>query len=434
MKFYFIGIKGSGMSSLAMLLKEKGEDVRGSDVSEYIFTEDKLKEKEIEILEFNKENINKEDIVIIGHNFINSNNEEVVRAKRENKYYEYNEFLSKFISDYYSIAVSGSHGKTTTTSLIANALNEVDECGYLIGDGSSHISPLSNYFVFEACEHKEHFLKYKSNIILINNIDYDHVDYYKNELDYVKAFYKFIKNAKDKVIVNGDNFYLKNIDDSLTYGLNDTNDIVAKNIVKDSDGINYDVYYQNNFLKRVSFPFYGDHMVYNTLATIAVCLYLKLNIETIEKGINKFKGVNRRFNERIFDDSIFIDDYAHHPSEIEATLKAVRQKYSDKRIIAFFRGDRYSRVFKFAKEIAHALEEADYSYVLPFPLCSEREIGIDISEKYLSLFNKNIRYLDDEEYYKLATYSNTVYVFMSSKNTKEEQNKIIELKAKLRKQ
>lgn len=434
MKYYFIGIKGSGMSSLAMLLKEKGEEVSGSDVSEYIFTEDKLKEKQIEILEFNENNINKEDIVIIGHNFIDSNNKEVIKAKKENRYYEYNEFLSEFINDYYSIAVCGSHGKTTTTSLVSNALNEIDECGYLIGDGSSHISALSNYFVFEACEHKEHFLKYKSNIILINNIDYDHVDYYKNEIDYIKVFYKFIKNKKDKVIVNGDDFYLNNIYDSLTYGLNDNNDIVAKNIVKDSKGISYDVYYLNTFLKRVYFPFYGDHMIYNTLAAIAVSLYLKLNIETIEKGINKFKGVNRRFNERVFDDSIFIDDYAHHPSEIEATLKAVKQKYSDKRIVAFFRGDRYSRVFKFAKDIANSLGLADLAYVLPFPSCSEKEKGIDINEKYLSLFNKNIKYLNDEEYEKLASYSNTVYVFMSSKNTKNEQNKIIELKAKLRKQ
>ena len=152
MSFYFIGIKGSGMSSLAMLIKEKGYEVKGSDVEEYIFTQEELKRKGVEILNFNKNNFDKDDIVVIGHKFINSDNEEVVKAKKENKWYEYNEFIGEFIKDYYSIAVCGSHGKTTTTSLVANVLNEVDECGYLIGDGTSHISSLSNYFVFEACE------------------------------------------------------------------------------------------------------------------------------------------------------------------------------------------------------------------------------------------------------------------------------------------
>ena len=216
--------------------------------------------------------------------------------------------------------------------------------------------------------------------------------------------------------------------------MEDANDIIARNIIEDKDGISYDIYFHEKFLKRVKFSFYGHHMVYNTLAAISVCLSLKLNIESIEKGINKFKGVHRRFNERILDDSVFIDDYAHHPSEIEATINAAKQKYSDKKIIAFFKGDRYSRIHKFAKEIARALEKADECYVLPFPSCSEKEEGIDINEKYLSLFSDKIKYLNEEEYLKLATYSDRVYLFMSSKNTKDIQSKIIGLKAKLRKQ
>lgn len=434
MKYYFIGIKGSGMSSLAILLKDKGEIVLGSDVSDYIFTEDNLKKKGIKILDFNKNNFDKDYVVIIGHKFIDSDNEEVIKAKKENEYYEYNDFLKEFIKKYYSISISGSHGKTTTTSLVANMLNEIDECGYLIGDGSAHISELSRYFVFEACEHKEHFLKYKSDVILVNNIDYDHVDYFKSEKDYVKAFYKFIENAKDKVVVNGDNFYLRDLKSVLKFGLEDSNDVVARNVEENNKGISYDVYFGNKFLKRVSFPFYGHHMVYNTLASIAVGLYLNLNIEIIEKGLNKFKGVNRRFNEETRDDCIYIDDYGHHPSEIEATIKAVQQKYSDKKIIAFFKGDRYSRVYKFAKEIASALDLADECYVLPFPSCSEKEQDADISEKYLSLFSNKIKFLDEEEYLKLATYSNRVYLFMSSKNMMDIQDKIIGLKAKLRKQ
>lgn len=433
MEYYFIGIKGSGMSCLAMLMKDKGYEVKGSDVSEYIFTEEELKRKNINVLDFNENNFSKEDIVVIGHKFINSDNEEVVKAKRENKWYEYNDFLSEFIKDYYSIAVSGSHGKTTTTSLIMNMLSEVDECGYLIGDGTSHISPLSNYFVFEACEQKEHFLKYDSDIVLINNIDYDHVDYYKSEEDYIKAFYKFSNNAKKKVIVNGDDYNLSKIDNTFKYGLGDNNDVIARNIKEDEKGISYDLYCNNKLVKRVSFPFYGHHMIYNTLGAISVGLYLGLNIDVIEKGINNFKGVKRRFNELKIGDCVYIDDYAHHPSEIRATIRASKQKYPNKKIIAFFKGDRYSRVQKFASEIASSLDKADYSYVLPFPSCSVKEEGIDIDESYLTLFSNKIKLLDEEEYLKLANINDCVYLFMSSKNMKDIQSKIIELKIKLSK-
>jgi len=434
MKYHFIGIKGSGMSSLAMLLKDKGEIVQGSDVEEYIFTEEELNKRNIPVLNFDESNFNEDDIVIIGHKFINSDNIEVLKAKKENKYYEYNDFISDFIKKYYSIAVSGSHGKTTTTSLIANMLNEIDECGYLIGDGTAHVSPLSNYFVFEACEQKEHFLKYESDVILVNNIDYDHVDYFKSEKDYINAFYKFVKQAKDKVIVNGDNYYLNSLKGTIKYGLEDHNDVIARNIKEDDKGISYDLYYQKNFLKRVNFPFYGHHMVYNTLGAITIGLYLTLNIETIEKGINKFKGVKRRFNELISGDCVYIDDYAHHPSEIRATIKATKQKYPNKKIISFFKGDRYCRIYTFAREIVDALINSDECYVLPFPSCSVKDEGIDIDEKYLGLFSKKIKFLDDEEYLKLASYDNCIYLFMSSKSMKDVENKIIDLKKEIGKQ
>lgn len=434
MKYHFIGIKGSGMSSLSMLLKDKGEIVQGSDVDEYIFTEEELKRKNIPVYSFNENNFNFEDIVVIGHKFIDSDNQEVVKAKKENKYYEYNDFLKEFIKQYYSIAVSGSHGKTTTTSLISNMLSEIDECGYLIGDGTAHVSSLSNYFVFEACEQKEHFLKYDSNIVLVNNIDYDHVDYFKSEEDYINAFYKFAKKAKDKVIVNGDNYYLNKMEKVIKYGLEEHNDLIAKNIDENEDGISYDLYWNKKYIKRVEFPFFGHHMIYNTLAAISVGLYLNINIETITKGISKFKGVKRRFNELKIEENIYIDDYAHHPSEIRATINAVKQKYPNKKIISFFKGDRYSRVYAFAKEIANALSISDECYVLPFPSCSAKEDGINIDEKYLGLFSEKIKFLDEKEYLKLAKMNNCIYLFMSSKNMKEVENKIIDLKGKKGKQ
>ena len=300
-----------------------------------------------------------------------------------------------------------------------------------LGDGSAHVGKNSNYFVFEACEQKEHFLKYSSDIILINNIDYDHVDYFKTEADYINAFYKFAKQAKKKVIVNGDDLYLDKLDNAMKFGISNKNDVYAQNIVEDVKGISYDLYYNKAFIKRISLPFYGHHMVYNSLSAITVGIYLGIDIDVIEKGLNKFKGVKRRFNELVINDCVYIDDYAHHPSEIMATIRACKQKYPSKKVIAFFRGDRYSRIYKFANEIASALDLADLCYVLPFPSSSVKEEGIDIDETYLMLYSNKIKLIDKNEMLLLANKNDCVYLFMSSKNMKDVQNKIIELKKEI---
>lgn len=429
MRFHFIGIKGSGMSALAILLKKLGHDVQGSDTSDFIFTQNNLKKEKIKILEYSEKNLKGIDVVIVGHAFINSDNIELITARKKKlKMYEYNKFIAEFIEKYYSIAVSGTHGKTTTTSLIFNVLREHFSAGTLIGDGTAFINKNSKYFVFEACEYQDHFLVYHPNVILVNNIEWDHVDYFKSERAFAKSFYKFIKNAKEQVIINGDDKYLKRLkgNNIVRFGLKKGNDYRAKKITTSKEGISYELYHKKKLITKVELPYFGQHMVYNSLAAFATCSSVDVPVEKIIKGLLKFKGVKKRFAETIINDDVYIDDYAHHPSEIRATIKAVRQKYPGKKIIAFFKGDRYSRIKIFGKKIAKELAKADRAYVLEFASFTKKEANVEIDASYITSFNKKVELLGDNEetYGKLASESNVVYLMMSSKNMLDTIEKI----------
>ena len=183
MNIYMVGIKGSGMAGLAQILFDLGHNVKGSDSSNYVFTEEKLKEKGIEIESLDNMNYKDSDIIIIGNSFIGTY--DFINKKT----ISYQEALSYLNDKYYSIAVCGTHGKTTTTNMIKHVLSSTYDISYLVGDGQGKAYPNGNFFVYEACEHRRHFLSYNPDIIVCTNIDYDHVDYYKNKEEYKKAFF-----------------------------------------------------------------------------------------------------------------------------------------------------------------------------------------------------------------------------------------------------
>jgi len=418
-----VGIKGSGMSALAIILKDLGNDVRGSDYKNYIFTQDELSKNNIEVKDFSIDNLDGVNLLIVGHNFIDSENIEIIEAKKRNiEIIEYHKFISDFIKNYYSIAVCGSNGKSTTTALISSILNEVENTSYLIGSGEGRGSN-SKYFTYEACEYKEHFLVYKPNLILVNNIDYDHVDYYKSEEDYKDAFYKFIENAKDKVVVNGDDKYLKNIKNTIVFGIYNKTMFNARNINYEN-GISYDLYYKDEYIDKIELNVYGEYMVYNTLASISVCLSLGIDIKTIINGLKKFKGVKRRFMETIIDDDVYIDDYAHHPSKIRAIIDAVKSKYKDRKVIAFFRPDRISRLDYFSSSFLASLKRADEFYVLPFISCNEEE-----NKSYFKFISdNNLECINDDVYSRVSKQRGVIYLMMSSKNMEEVKERILKYK------
>ena len=420
-----LGIKGSGMSSLSIILKQLGHDVSGSDVSKKSFTEVELENNNLICNDFSIKNLEGVELLIVGHSFINTDNIELVFAKEHNiRTIEYNQYLSQLISNYYSIAVSGSNGKTTTTGLIACILDAVEDTSYLIGNSQGKGNYKSKYFVFEACEHKEHFLVYKPNVVLVNNIDYDHVDYYKTREDYIKAFYKFISNSKDKVVVNGDDDNLKSLSNVIFFGINNKSMFNARNI-RYENGAEYDLYYKDDKLGHVSLAYYGEYMVYDSLAALTVALCLGVDINVAITAIKKFNGLKRRFKETIVNDDVYIDDYAHHPSKIKATIEAVKQKYPRKKIIAFFRPDRVPRLNYFSSSFAEELLKADKAYILPF-INNKHEEKESINT---FIFNyPDIELADNRVYKMVSEYNGVCYLMMSSKDMSEVKESILKYK------
>lgn len=420
--YHFIGIKGSGMSALAIIMKQLGYKVQGSDNKNHYFTEENLKKENIKILEFNKNNI-KENMIIIKGNTYNEENEEVKEAKlKKLKIYTYQEMIKEITKNYNLIAVSGCHGKTTTSSLLAHVLDS----NYLIGDGSGEINN-NNYFVLEACEYKRNFLNYNPNIIIITNIDLDHVDYYKNIEDIIDAYNEFSKKS-NIIIACGDNEYTKKLENKniIYYGIKKENNFIAKNIEYRENGISFDYYRKDEYLYHFDLPFYGTHMIENALAVITLCYIENIELKKIYEKLLTFKGAKRRFKETKILDNIIIDDYAHHPNEIKATIEAAKQKYKTKNIIAIFEPHTYSRTIKFQKEIAEELNKCDYVYIMDIYKSREKQEDYKniTSNIIIKRLNKGEK-LEKKDYKKLIKHHDSVLLFMSPNDLSELENNYI---------
>jgi UDP-N-acetylmuramate--alanine ligase len=408
--YHFIGIKGSGMSALAIIMKRLGYDVQGSDYGKHFFTEDNLIRNEINIFEFNENNI-KDGMIIVKGNSFGDDNLEVRIAKSKNlKIYEYQEMVSIITEKYNLITISGCHGKTTTASLISHLIDS----NYLIGDGSGGVSQ-NDFFVLEACEYKRHFLKYNPNFAVITNIDLDHVDYYKNIDDVIDAYQCFISNS-NVVIACGDdpNVRKLNHDKIYYYGINDDDDYIAKNIVLNDSGICFDFYDKDCFIYHFDLPFYGVHMLYNSLAAIVLCYLVRIDMDIVVSKLMSFEGAKRRFKETIVFDNVIIDDYAHHPVEIKATIDAARQKYGDKKIVVIFEPHTFSRTQKFFKEISIQLSNADYVYVMDiYPSRERQEDYLNVTSDMIISNLDNVESFSKENLDRLLIHRNSVLIFMS---------------------
>lgn len=199
-KYHFVGIKGAGMSSLAQIIHDLGYDVQGSDIEQYVFTEIALNNKGIKILPFSADNITEGLTVIVGNAFKDTH-EEVERARELNlKVVRYHDFLGEVLNKYTSVAVTGAHGKTSTTGLLSHVMNGDKKTSFLIGDGTGMGLPQSEYFAFEACEYRRHFLSYSPDYAIITNIDFDHPDYFADVEDVVNAFQGMANNVKKRLL------------------------------------------------------------------------------------------------------------------------------------------------------------------------------------------------------------------------------------------
>jgi UDP-N-acetylmuramate--alanine ligase len=364
--YHFVGIKGSGMSPLAQVLHDMNYTVQGSDVEKYFFTQAALEERGISILPFDRNNI-KPPMTVIAGNAYSDNHEEIDEAHQQNiSVVRYHKFLGEFMQKFTSVAITGSHGKTSTTGLMAHVVSGSEPTSFLIGDGTGKGTPESKYFVFEACEYRRHFLSYFPDYCIMTNIDFDHPDYYQDVNDVFDAFQQMALQVQKGIIACGDDEHLQKIQAKVPvifYGFGEDNDFQARNIQKSTEGTTFDVFVRNDYYASFEIPAYGNHNILNSLAVIALCHYENISADNIAKQLKTHKGVKRRFTEKQIGNQTLIDDYAHHPTEIKATLEAANQKYPDRKVIAIFQPHTFTRTQTFLQEFADSLKLANKVYL-----------------------------------------------------------------------
>lgn len=369
---HFIGIGGSGMFPIVQILHSEGFYITGSDNNE---TETVKIEREMGIHVFmgqRAENIEGADLIVYTA-AIMSDNPELIAAKSSGVLCVERSIMLGEITRRYgrAICISGTHGKTTTSALLTQILVKADKDPSAVIGGKlplingSGIAGKSDLMVCESCEFVDTFLQLSPNIAVILNIDEDHLDYFKNLENIIKSFNKFAKMADKCIIVNGDDENsLKAIKDIsnvkiVKFGYKEDNDFVIKNVSFDGYGYSYDLFLKNEFLMRVVLSVPGEHNVLNSAAAVASAIEVGVDKQDIEKAIPTFTGAGRRFERLgVVNNFTVVDDYAHHPKEIEVTLNAAKKLHFNK-IWAVFQPFTYSRTAMLLSDFADALSIAD---------------------------------------------------------------------------
>lgn len=414
--YHFTGIKGSGMSSLAQILFDSGEQVQGSDVETYYFTEQPLRDRNIKILKFDPNNIQPGMTIIAGNAFPDTH-PELVRAKELGlEIIRYHKFLGEYIKKYISIAITGAHGKTSTTGLMSHVIGGYMPTSFLIGDGTGSGKQDASFFIMEACEYRRHFLAYHPDYAVMTNIDFDHPDYYADVEDVHSAFQELAQQVKKAIIACGDDEHLQKIHANVPvvyYGFGTQNDFVARNIEKTTEGTSFEVYVRNEYYDKFFIPLFGDHNVLNALAVISLCNYEEIPTQLIKERLSTYGGVKRRFTETKIGNNVLVDDYAHHPTEINATIQSARQKYPDRKLVAIFQPHTFSRTEAFIRQFADSLSKADAVYLCDiFSSAREKKGALTIDD--LAALIEGSEVIQIETIHQLEKHKNAVFLFMGA--------------------
>ncbi|HFR3976254.1 TPA: UDP-N-acetylmuramate--L-alanine ligase [Streptococcus suis] len=418
-RYHFIGIKGSGMSALALMLHQMGHQVQGSDVDKYYFTQRGLEQAGISILPFDENNITADVELIAGNAFRPDNNIEIAYADAQGfTYKRYHEFLGEFMKGFTSLGVAGAHGKTSTTGLLAHVMRNITDTSFLIGDGTGRGSANAQYFVFESDEYERHFAPYYPEYSIITNIDFDHPDYFTSLEDVFNAFDDYAKQVKKGLFVYGEDEQLRRITAEAPiyyYGTGENNDFVAYDLKPSTSGSLFKVRHKEEYLGEFQIPTFGKHNVMNATAVIANLYIAGFDLDLVAEHLKTFAGVKRRFTEKIVNDAIIIDDFAHHPTEIIATIDAARQKYPSKELVAIFQPHTFTRTIALLDEFAAALNGADAVYLAQiYGSARETDNGQVKIEDLAAKINKKGGLITVENTSPLLDHDNAVYVFMGA--------------------
>ena len=415
--YFFVGIKGTGMSALALILHDKGCKVLGSDIDKYTFTQRGLEQEGIEILSFDSENIQPGMTVVAGNAF-DDQQVEIAQAKKIGlEVLTYPEVVEMLVTETTGIAVAGAHGKTSTTGLLSHVLSSVAQTSFLVGDGTGKGTPDARFFVFEADEYRRHFVAYHPDYTIMTNIDFDHPDYFTGIDDVCQAFQTLADQTNKAIFAWGGDENLRKIRSDLPvyfYGTEDDNDFQAKNIKRSTSGSTFDVYFKGQSLGTYETHMFGEHNILNSLAVIAVSYIESIDQYEVQKHLLTFKGVKRRFTEKKVEDMIIIDDYAHHPHEIKATIDAARQQYPDKEIIAVFQPHTFSRTIALMDEFAETLNLADTVYLTEIFSSIREKAGNVTAADLGQKITKGGEILSVENMSPLLDFHDGVVVFMGA--------------------
>lgn len=399
-----IGIKGVGMTMLAQYFSGQGVEVTGSDINETFMTDEVLKKSGIKVLEgFSVDNIpNDVDFIVYSTAYNKNTNVEVERIENsDTKTYTYAEALGEVFNSKHGIAVCGSHGKTTTSAWLGYVLDKSGvKPNVMVGaqvpqfDGNILISD-SNYLIIEADEYQNKLKSFNPRAVLLNNIDYDHPDYFRTQEAYNQVFVDFIS----RIPKNG--FLITNFDDEkiqkianvncvakvVTYSIDNTDsDFVAHDIRQDNNRQFFKVKMNGDELGEFSITMSGRHNIYNALAVIATCVEMDVELVSIREHLENFRGTARRMETMgKYNGAKIIDDYAHHPTEIKTTLNGIKEMYEGKNIICLFHPHTFTRTKGLFNDFIKSFEDVDELIVLDIYGSAREEQGgvhsTDIVEK-----------------------------------------------------
>lgn len=389
---HFVGIGGIGMSGIAELLLTLGYTVSGSDLKLSHITK-RLEEKGATIFQGHAKGQIHDASVVVTSTAIAQENPEVVQAKELGlPIIPRAEMLAELMRIKYSIAVSGAHGKTSTTSMISQILNKagldptVIIGGLLQGLDTNALHGSGEFIVAEADESDGSFLKYSPAIAAVTNIDLEHLDFYDGIEDIKDTFVQFINSVPfyGLAILCLDNEHIQDILPRITvrhttYGMTAQSDLQARNISFAKGQSKFSVYLKDSCLGEILLNIAGQHNILNAMAGIATALELNIPFDTIKQALEEIQGVKRRLEIKGEKKGIQVmDDYGHHPTEIMATLTAMRESYPDKRLIVVFQPHRYTRTQGLFDEFTRSFYQSDVLIVLPIYAASEAPIeGVD---------------------------------------------------------
>ena len=394
MKIHIIGIGGTGMSPIAVVLHESGAVVTGSDRSESEYTMD-LRSRGIRVTVPQKaENITDPDMVFYS-SAIHDDNPELAEARNRGiPTLKRREFLSMMLAGRKTIAIAGSHGKSTTTAMFVRIFTALGlEPGFIIGSKMKDLkrnasAGRSDWFIIEADEYDNMFLGLDPYAAVLTKVEYDHPDCFPTEEKYLNAFEQFVgKTYPDGIVLlNGDDekqscIPLPEYTGVRRYGLGENCDYRGKELHVGISGCYTFEFCAGERSISVSLQIPGRHNVYNALAVLSVCAYYDLDIERAAEAVSEFHGIERRFEMTgEWNGITLIDDYAHHPTEIKATLKAAREYFPHRRIWAVWQPHTYSRTKALLKEFSESFEKADEVIITDIFAARESFSGFGIDD------------------------------------------------------